>query len=106
MAINSLRILRDQAHWILVFLVLVGIVMAPSTSRAQQTGHINGRISDADTKEYLPTANVMLKGTGLGASTDRAGQYRIQNVPVGQYEMIVRYIGYEEQFYKNTGLSG
>ncbi len=106
MAINSLRILRDQAHWILVFLVLVGIVMAPSTSRAQQTGHINGRISDADTKEYLPTANVMLKGTGLGASTDRAGQYRIQNVPVGQYEMIVRYIGYEEQTVNVTVTAG
>ncbi len=106
MAINTLRILRNHVHWIVVLLVLVGIVMAPSTSRAQQTGQINGRVSDADTKDYLPTANVMLKGTGLGASTDRTGQYRIQNVPAGQYEMIIRYIGYEEQTVSVTVAAG
>ena len=106
MATNSLQTLRNRSHWILVLLVLVGISIIPGTSRAQQTGQIAGRISDADTKEYLPGANVMLKGSGFGAATDRAGSYRIQNVPAGDYEMIVRYIGYEEQTLKVTVASG
>jgi TonB-dependent receptor len=97
MAINSLPILRNHSHWILVLLVLIGIVMMPGTGWAQQMGQITGRVTDADSKEYLPGANVMLKGTGFGASSDRNGIFRIANVPAGDYEMVVRYIGYEEQ---------
>ena len=95
MAINIVRILRNHPHWILVVLVLVTICVTSGTSWAQQMGQITGRVTDADSKEYLPGANVMLKGTGLGASTDRIGSFRIFNVPAGDYEIVVRYIGYE-----------
>ncbi|MDP2887275.1 MAG: carboxypeptidase-like regulatory domain-containing protein, partial [Ignavibacteria bacterium] len=97
MATNSSRLLWKLAHLILASLVFIGVFISPNASLAQQLAQITGRISDADTKEYLPGANVMLKGTGFGASSDRSGMYRIANVQAGSYELVVRYIGYEEQ---------
>jgi TonB-dependent receptor len=106
MVVKSLRTHWKLAQSGLVFLMLVGLVLSTSTSWAQQTGQISGRITDADSKEYLPGANVMLKGTALGASTDRNGLYRIFNVPAGDYELDVRYIGYEEQTVSVTMAAG
>ncbi|MBF8297221.1 MAG: TonB-dependent receptor, partial [Bacteroidetes bacterium] len=106
MAINSSRLLWKLAHLILASLVFIGVFISPNASLAQQTGQISGRITDADTKEYLPGANVMLKGTGLGASTDRSGLFRIFNVPAGDYEIVVRYIGYDESSVSVTVGSG
>jgi len=97
MGIILLRRQSKLAQLSLVFLVLVGIALSTGTSWARQNGQVTGRITDVDTKEYLPGANVMLKGTGFGAATDRTGAYRIVNVPPGPYELVVRYIGFVEQ---------
>ena len=106
MVINSLPSSRNHTHWILVLLMLASLCLTAGISWAQQTAQVSGHVSDADTKEYLPGANVMLKGTGFGAATDRAGLYKIQNVPAGDYQMIVRYIGYAEQTVDVTVTAG
>jgi len=106
MEVKSLRTHWKIAQLSLVFLMLVGVVLSTGTSWAQQNGQVSGRVSDTDTKEYLPGANVMLKGTGMGASTDRNGSFRIFNVPAGDYEIVVRYIGYEESAVAVTVGSG
>ncbi len=61
---------------------------------AGTTGKIAGRVVDARTKEPLAGANVYLKGTNFGASTDEDGDYYIINIPVGTYTIIVSYVGY------------
>ena len=57
---------------------------------------VQGIIRDKRTKEPLIGANVMLKGTSLGSSTDENGFYLIQDVGLGKYSLIVSYIGYED----------
>ncbi|MDZ7797070.1 MAG: TonB-dependent receptor [Candidatus Marinimicrobia bacterium] len=59
-----------------------------------QTGKISGRITDKETGEALPGANVILQGEGMGAASDADGNYVILNVTPGTYTMQVRYIGY------------
>lgn len=95
MATTFLCPLRRRAHLVLTSLVLIGLLTLPSTTSAQEYGQITGRVSDAETKEYLPGANVILKGTRFGAATDRNGFYRISNVPPATYELVVSYIGYQ-----------
>lgn len=95
MATNFSCPLLKSAPVFLACIVLVGILMSPGTIRAQQLGQITGRVSDAESKEYLPGANVMLKGTRFGAATDRNGFYRILNIPPATYELVVSYIGYQ-----------
>lgn len=62
--------------------------------QAGTTGKISGRVTDKDTGEGLPFANVLLVGTTSGASTDQDGYYVIINVPPSTYDLSIRYIGY------------
>jgi TonB-dependent receptor len=96
MAINFSYIVRKTTHLILIFIALIGF-FSTSTIFAQRTAQITGRITDADTKEYLPGANVVLKGTRFGDATDKVGMYKISNVPPGTYDLVVTYIGYVDQ---------
>ena len=61
---------------------------------AQKTHRVTGKITDEKGKG-LPGANVVILGTGLGASTDLSGSYTVNNVPSGTYQFKVSMIGYE-----------
>ena len=50
-------------------------------------GSVQGNIED-DSGEPLWGANVYLLNTSFGASTDSAGTYQIQNIPVGKYTLV------------------
>lgn len=60
------------------------------------TGIIKGFVSDGSNGEKLPFANVYLKGTEIGISTNDKGYYILQKVPEGRYRIVASYIGYEE----------
>ncbi len=83
-----------------IFLMLGIIVLTVSlvgNSAFAANSNIEGHVWDAQTKSPLPGANVMLKGTSLGASTDLNGRYVIRKVPTGSYVIRAAYIGYREQ---------
>lgn len=61
---------------------------------AQGTGSIKGVITDASTHEALFGANVVIKGTTLGAATDFEGSFIIRSIPAGNQTVEVSYIGY------------
>ena len=69
---------------------------------AQQTGNLSGVVIDAATKESLPGVNVILKGTYHGAASDINGVFRINNIPVGKYNIDVSLIGYKT--FQYTGI--
>ena len=74
---------------LLLFLVFSSVVIAAGIS-------VGGIIADKSTGEPLIGAIVMLEGTKLGARTNKSGFYSIQNVPVGEYKIITRYLGYKQ----------
>jgi TonB-dependent receptor len=57
-------------------------------------GTIKGKVFDKDTKEGLPGANVIIKGTSTGTASDLNGGFTIPNVPPGTYTVQVSYVGY------------
>ena len=57
-------------------------------------GDINGKVSGSSSGDFLPGANVMLDGTNYGTSSDRFGNFKISNVPDGDYTLKVTYVGY------------
>lgn len=61
---------------------------------AAQSGVVQGSIQDAQTGDALPGANVLLRGTSLGASTDLNGNFTVRDVPPGSYKIRATYIGY------------
>jgi len=64
------------------------------TSFAAASGSMSGRVFDKDTHDPLPGANVQVKNTGLGASTNLDGKFVIHGVPAGNQTIVVSYIGY------------
>lgn len=68
-----------------------------SISGIAQTGVITGNISDSNTKETLIGATVALQGTTNGAITDFDGNFRIDKVADGTYNLVISYISYDNQ---------
>ena len=59
-----------------------------------QNATISGTVTDKDLKdEALPFANVTIKGTSNGATTDINGKYAI-DVPAGSHVIVFSFLGY------------
>ncbi len=72
-------------------LLLAGLAAGPV--QAQQ-GTVTGQVTDKSNQQPVPGAQVLIAGTSLQARTGREGRYTITNVPAGQYNLQVRFIGY------------
>ena len=73
----------------------IGTAMAEDSplSTADQ-GRVRGTVTDSSNGQPIPYANVVLKGTSLGSSTNSAGFYHILSVPPGTYVLVVSQVGY------------
>ena len=61
------------------------------------TGKITGKITDAESNDPLPGANVSIEDTQMGAATNLDGEFIIINVPPGVYSLRVSMMGYQTQ---------
>lgn len=60
-----------------------------------QNGIVSGVVSDKDFNgSPLPYANVIVKGTSNGTTTDESGKYELQIAP-GNYTLVYSFVGYE-----------
>lgn len=85
-----------DSSFFLLKVCLTAFVFISSTSfLSAQNGVIKGKIIDADTKEPLIGAAVMIKGTTLGSASDLDGNYTIINVKPGKYTLNTSYVSYK-----------
>lgn len=78
-------------------IALLAFLLVLSLASRSQTGVIKGVITDANTKESLIGATVVIQGTTKGASTDFDGNYQIDKVKAGSYNLVISYISYDNQ---------
>lgn len=72
------------------------IVLGVITGIAQDTGSIAGKLTDKEfNNEPLAFANILLKGTTTGTTTDFDGLFEISGLAPGSYTVIFSYLGYE-----------
>ncbi|HEX7573908.1 MAG TPA: TonB-dependent receptor [Bacteroidota bacterium] len=72
---------------------LLSVVMLQSAF-AQGVGTIKGTVYDRTTKDKLPGANIVVKGTSVGTTTNLDGAFTVRNAPAGDQTIVVSYIGY------------
>lgn len=72
--------------------ILLGLIISAYANG--QTGTVKGIVTDKSTGETLPGANVLLKGTLIGASTDFDGLFTLTNVPTGTVSIEASFVGY------------
>lgn len=78
--------------------VLWMLCLLNMTLYAQKTGVIYGTIKDKNTQELLIGATILIENTTLGTAADIDGNFKIEQIPVGSYNVSASYIGYK----KNT----
>ncbi|NWF88371.1 MAG: TonB-dependent receptor [Ignavibacteriaceae bacterium] len=78
-------------------LCLLVLLFSVNLLLAQGSGSIRGTIYDKITKDELPGANVIIKGTSIGAATDLDGKFILRNVPAGEHTLVASYMGYESE---------
>ena len=61
---------------------------------SQSTGNIKGSIAD-NKKAPLELVNIVLYKTNFRTTTNNRGQYSINNIPAGNYQIIISHIGYQ-----------
>lgn len=64
---------------------------------AQESGLITGKITEKEGNFSLPGATVKLNVGNKYTISDQNGNFEFLNVPVGNYEIEVTYIGYQKQ---------
>ena len=74
---------------------LLVLLALNSAKAASLSGKITGKVTDAETGDALPGANMVIQGSNRGAASNLQGEYIISNVPVGTYTLVATYMGYE-----------
>lgn len=73
---------------------ILTLSLSVSALAQQNNGVVIGTVTDNTNGTTLPGATVIVEGTSLGAVSNRTGEYRITNIPEGQYTLRVEYLGY------------
>ena len=78
--------------------ILIFILFVSTFSFAQNTGAIVGKLIDKEyNDEPLAFANVLIKGTTKGTTSDIDGVYNFNNLEPGSYILQFSFVGYETQ---------
>jgi iron complex outermembrane receptor protein len=80
-----------------ILFIAMSIFLQSAVALGQPSATLTGKVTNKETRAPLAGASVLIVGTSYGASTDKNGAYLIQNLPVGQYTVTARYVGYSSQ---------
>jgi len=78
-------------------IIIAALVCIVHFTLEAQTGIISGRVYNSINNEPIMFANVVLEGTTTGATTDLDGNYRIENLEPGLYNIQISYVGFNDQ---------
>ena len=93
----------NTVDWHLRIFLLAGLILLasliPTSSFAQsESAILYGQVRQAANQAVIPGANINLLGTSIGTISDSEGRFRLQNIPPGNYELRIGFIGFEPQF--------
>jgi TonB-dependent receptor len=79
-------------------LSILFLLLLSALTYAQNTGSVSGKLTDKEyNNEPLAFANVLIKGTTKGTTSDFDGLYTFNDLEVGSYTLVFSFVGYETQ---------
>lgn len=81
-------------------LLMLSLLLLCSGLYAQTTRQIRGKVYDVSNQEKLPGANIVIKGTSIGTTSDANGEFLLSipaSVPLEGLQLVVAYIGFKSQ---------
>ena len=80
----------------MIVVLIIGLYSS-LLSNETQTGNLMGRVVDAETNYPFSNVTVVVKELDQGVYTNEKGQYKIMNLPVGNYTIAFQLIGTQPQ---------
>jgi hypothetical protein len=76
--------------------LLICILFISGIVSAQNTGSVSGKLTDKEfNNEPLAFANVLIKGTTKGTTSDFDGIYSLELLDPGNYTVVFSFVGYK-----------
>ena len=87
--------------FILLFIVCM-VQLCPMLTKAQPAGNIRGVVTDGASGQTIPYATVIVVNSNpvIGTTTDSTGQFRLNNLPIGRYDIQSNFLGYEPAVFR------
>ena len=76
---------------------LLSLIILTTTLLNAQTGIIQGKVLNAITNEALPFVTVGIQGTTTGVATDINGEFKLENLQPGTYNLDASLVGYKKK---------
>ena len=96
---TEIALLKKLSNALLIF------TLCAQNLLAQKTATLSGNVSDKADKSGLIGVTVILKGTSFGGVSDIDGNYKINNLPAGTYNIEFSYVGYEKTLFTGIKIS-
>ena len=104
---DKLRKIRSIYYQALEIICLALVLCA--ITRGQQNrslGSIGGQVFNSATHETIPGASVVILGSTLGSSTDTSGNFVIEKIPSGSYEVRASAVGFAPAIKRGVVVTG
>ena len=81
----------------IAFIASVALITSSFTClwASEPTFILKGRIISSQDKQAIPFITLMIEDTNIGTATDENGHFQIINLPAGEYNLMVRGMGYQ-----------
>lgn len=76
---------------------LFAVFLVGTPASGQSTGAIAGIVTDASSGAPLSSANVVVPTLNRGAATGNDGRFTLRNIPVGEHDVQIRFVGYQSE---------
>lgn len=90
-------------------LITLGIVLSSITLAYAQQGRLQGKVYEKDSREPVAFANIVLENGGTvvgGATSDFDGNYVINPIPPGRYDLKATFVGYNPVTVRGIVITG
>ncbi|MEO5601132.1 MAG: TonB-dependent receptor [Cyclobacteriaceae bacterium] len=72
-------------------IILLGLI---STCAFGQAGSVKGSVQESEMAEPVVGANIILKGSSVGTTSDVEGNFILEGIPLGSQVLVISFIGY------------
>jgi hypothetical protein len=94
---NSITIFYRTIQFVLITSTLCFVLSLPVLGQQKVPVSIKGKIINKETGLPMEYVSVFLASTTIGTTTGKDGEFIINNVPSGVYDIIFSYVGFEMQ---------
>jgi len=80
-----------------IILILGLLIMLQVQAQEKTDAMLFGDVKSTSSKEHIPYATIIVKGTNIGTLADGTGHYKLANLPVGKCIIVAHSLGYKSQ---------